>query len=343
MKNAIIILSLIILAGLGVAGGHWMSQTTGEAYYRVKTEELEAKLKKAEASIARLTKEVVRLTQNRNDLPAEGTGGVASSVDGAGRVQTSYLGNGVSAAPAPTPAAPMAPVVAATATVESTPPSATTTTSTDPRVLKNLALAEASYAGLINNLGLQGQEKDYFKEMAARREQIRKQALAQLDDPSLTEEQRRGIINRAKQLLDENNEEMRGFLNDDADFQRFNHWEQTHLEREMMETGRSIFENAGDPLSPEDEITIPDDIYKLRKNTKGIPDPYDADTTVGVQFSQDYVARALAKYDADTEILLQSYRGRYSPLRLKNIRTLRQQNRVNLESRLWNLYRTKAQ
>ena len=215
--------------------------------------------------------------------------------------------------------------------------------STDPRVLKNLALAEASYAGLINNLGLQGQEKDYFKEMAARREQIRKQALAQLDDPTLTEEQRRGIITRAKQLLDENNAQMRDFLNDDGDFQRFNNWELTHLEREMMETGRSVFENAGDPLSPEFEDELVKDLYELRKNTKGIPDPYDADTTVGVQFSQDYVARALAKYDADTEILLQKYRGRYSQLRLNNIRTLRQQQRVNLESRLWNLYRTKAQ
>ena len=216
-------------------------------------------------------------------------------------------------------------------------------TSADPRVLKNLALAEANYAGLINRLGLQPNEKDYFKQMAAEREQIRKQALAKLDDPTLTEAQRKGVIERAKQELDQNNEQVRGFLNDDADFQRFNAWEQTHLEREQMETGRSIFDNAGDPLSPEDEETIVDDIYRLRRNTNGIPDPYDADTTVGVQFSQDYVARALAKFDADTEILLQKYRGRYSPLRLKNIRTLRQQNRVNLESRLWNLYRTKAQ
>jgi len=341
MKNAIIILSLIILAGLGVAGGHCMSQTTGEAYYRVRTEELETKLKKAESTIARLSKEVVRLSQDRSGLPAEGNAGVASGVDGTGRVQASYIENGAPGAPAPAPTVPMV----AAAPVQSPPPpaAAVMTAPIDPRELKNLALAEANYAGLINNLGLQGQDKDYFKEMAARREQIRKQALAQLDDPSLTEAQRKGIIDRAKQELDLNGQQIEDFLGNGADYQRFNAWEQTHLEREMMETGRSIFDNAGDPLSPADEEAIVSDIYQLRRNTNGIPDPYDADTTVGVRFSQDYVARALAKFDADTELLIQKYRGRFTPLRLKNVRTLRQQNRVNLESRLWNLYRTKAQ
>lgn len=340
MKNGTIILALLILAGVGLAAGHWMSQTTNEAVYRLRVEELENKLRKAEGTITRLTKEVVRLSQSRGELPAGGSAAVAggASVDGAGRLPASYIPPGRAAAGVPTAAAGAAP-----GAVADSPPPAQMSQPLDPRVLKNLAMAEANYAGLINGLGLQGQEKDYFKEMAAQREAIRKRALAKLDDPSLTEAQRRAIINEAKQALDGNNQQIRDFLNNDADFQRFNNWELTHLEREQMEVGRSIFENAGDPLSPEDELALVGDIYELRKNTKGIPDPYDADTTVGVQFSQDYVAKALAKYDADTEILLQKYRGRYNQLRLNNIRTLRQQQRVSLESRLWNLYRTKAQ
>ncbi|MDB6138856.1 MAG: hypothetical protein JWO94_1928, partial [Verrucomicrobiaceae bacterium] len=53
-----------------------------------------------------------------------------------------------------------------------------------------------------------------------------------------------------------------------------------------------------------------------------------------------YVGAQLAKFDGDTNILLQNARSYMSPPQITALGSIRYQQRVRLESQLWNMART---
>jgi hypothetical protein len=285
---------------------------------------LERKLHDAEATIARLQKQRSSSLAaiNNSNSPGATLEEVAASALSPKASRTA----GAASAAAPVPSGP------------TSNPSAPA--SNDPRQLKSLAEAEARYADLISQFQLQPDEKEFFKQLAAKRSNIRKQATTKLQDPSLTPAQRQAILTAAKTELDQNDGEVRQFLNNDGDFGKFATWEQTEIERAQMDAGRAIFENNGVPLSADQEDWLVKSTYQLRNDTKGVADPYNLESLIGTRVDQGYVRNVLQKFDRDTQVLMQNARGKFSPQQLDAINAWRTQQRVQVESRLWNMSRT---
>jgi hypothetical protein len=321
MSKSNVILALIALASLGLAGGMWMAPPSSSD---LRVAELERKLHDAEATIARLQKQRSSSLAaiNNSNSPGATLEEVAASALSPKASRTA----GAASAAAPVPSGP------------TSNPSAPA--SNDPRQLKSLAEAEARYADLISQFQLQPDEKEFFKQLAAKRSNIRKQATTKLQDPSLTPAQRQAILTAAKTELDQNDGEVRQFLNNDGDFGKFATWEQTEIERAQMDAGRAIFENNGVPLSADQEDWLVKSTYQLRNDTKGVADPYNLESLIGTRVDQGYVRNVLQKFDRDTQVLMQNARGKFSPQQLDAINAWRTQQRVQVESRLWNMSRT---
>ena len=283
---------------------------------------LETKLREAQAAIARLTKERVA-------IHAASTGSSAS-------VGSSTAPSAISASTLPA----SKPLAATPEPADSTGASVASAAPPIEKTDKRLAEAEARYADIINQFNLQPEEKEAFKKMLASRDDIRKDASSKLMDPSLTTAQRQAILAAGKQQLNEVDGSIKQFLNSDTDFATFQKSQNQELERNQLESGRAIFQNGGVPLSTDQESWLIEQMYALRKDTKGLGDPYYLETMAGVRMDATYVQNSLNKFDNDTNILLANARSQMGPAQLEALRSMRVQLRVQWESRLWSLSRT---
>ncbi len=320
---AMLLLALVAMGTTVASIGLWITRPEDQS---TRVALLEAKVREDEVVIARLRKQ--QSAANWSHAPSSlitspgGASGVADTEGGAGAGKAAAGQQAQAAAAGPAgdaQAAPVAPVM------------------TDRR----LAEAEARYAGLINQLALQPDEKEAFKTLAARREDIRKDTFAKLADPSLTLPQRQAILADAKAQVAQVDDSMRQFLNNDTDFNTFQKWEAQSVERRQMDEMRPVFANNGVPLSPEQEATLQDQEWALR-SSNGQNDPYSADTMAGRRIDQNYINSSLAKYDADSLTLERQAASYMTPAQVQALTAGRYQQRGQLEARLLTMARSSA-
>lgn len=106
---------------------------------------------------------------------------------------------------------------------------------------------DADYVGLYAELGLNDEEKMRLKELIVDR-QMSAQEWAMTMTTKTAEETGAGDLKSAMKRSDE---QIREFLGDPADFERFQHYEKTQPARMQfrMFGGRQIFADSGEPLS----------------------------------------------------------------------------------------------
>ena len=319
MQKSTLILALVAVTMTAIAAGLWV---TRPADMSSQVAVLESKLRESEAVIARLNKQ--HSATMLSHLP--GAGSTASAIGTNDPPMPGSLGSkpGTANGPGQPNSAPPAGTAGAPVVKSD----------------KRLAEAEARYSDLINQFGLQPDEKEAFKNLAAKRDDIRKGVFSKLSDPTLTPAQRQAILADGKAQLVQVDDSMRQFLNNDQDYTTFQNWENQNVERNQMDDARPIFDKYGAPLSPEQETQLNNEGWKLRTNNPALGDPYSADTFVGRRIDQAYVASQLAKFDSDTNILLQNARSYMSQPQITALASMRYQQRVRLESQLWNMART---
>jgi hypothetical protein len=325
MNKAAILLCVLGLASLGVSAGLWFSTPAPNTAALAKISQLQSQLDEAKSQIANLE-------------------AIIDSVEGQGTRATTAPAPVAAFQPASRSAAP--PLANAMSPALLQPASATPTSDQppaapiDPKELKRLATAEALYADLISRFNLRPEEKEVFKNIVAGRADIKNNALARMADPTLSPVERQALFKQAQATMGENDAQLRQFLNDDQDYLKFLQWEQTGVERDLMESGRAIFDNDGSGLTQDQEDWLVQAAYELRHRTQGLADPYNLESMTDTTINQDYVNQVLAKFDQDTTLILQNARGRFNPTQLQSIQKWRHQARVSLESRLWNMSRT---
>jgi hypothetical protein len=317
MSKSTLVLALVSMIMTAVAAGLWFTRPPDS---NAQVAALEARLREAEAVIARLKSQQPAGLASRS---SEHRSSASESSIMAPHSATTGTLQGQQAAPPPQPAVTAPPVKAD----------------------KRLAEAEARYADLINQFGLQPDEKEAFKDLAAKRDDIRKAAFAKLSDPTLTPAQRQAILADAKAQMGQLDDSVRQFLNNDTDYNTFQKWEAQNIERGQLDSARNIFEKNGVVLTPEQESILKDQWYQGRQdlNRQGLGDPYNADTLANVHVDQNYINRVLAAYDAASAVRMQNARSQFTPQGLAAYQAVEYQNRVQLESRLWSLARTSGQ
>lgn len=318
MSKVSLFLAVLALAATGLCVGIWFSQP---ADLSERVQQLENELKEARATIANL-KSIAKAhssvtdTRSRSDAMTRGGNAVppAPPLSGAGPTSDS---SAPAAAPEPVASAPM-----------------------DPETMKNMAEAEARYAGLISQFNLSAADKEYFKQLAVQRNQVSKDLAIKLQDPTLTPQQREAAYAEARQAMDASDKAVREFLNNDSDFGKFLFWDQAALERAQLEAGRSVFSKST-PLSSDQENWLLGSLYQMRAEAgKAQMDPFNLEAAAKMRIDQQYIASVLARHDKDTEVLVQNARSKFSQPQLDALRQFRTQQRVALESRLWAMSRT---
>ena len=319
MNKLTLAFGITAAAAVALAAGLWFSWPEDQSRKLIA---LEQQLREAQGTIVRLTRERATVQSRSDPLSSIGEAATDGTVPSS---QPRADGKAGSSSNAPEP---------------NRPSGDGTTLMPAAKTNKRLAEAEARYAEIIDHFKLQPDEKEAFKTMLAKRDDIRKEASSKLMDPSQTTAQRQAILAAAKTQLDDVDGSIRQFLNDDNDFTTFQKWQNQELERNQVEAGRAIFQNSGVPLNEEQQTWLTDQMWALRQDTKGLGDPYYLETMTGARIDATYVRNSLGKFDNDTAILLQNARSRMSAPQLEALRSMRVQLRVQLESRLWNLERT---
>lgn len=129
------------------------------------------------------------------------------------------------------------------------------------------AQIEIGYARLFEFLQLNSEEKAHFKKLLSERAKIEADLGLKLLDPSLTPEQRQQALVDAEKNKTAFDQTIRGFLNNDADWNAFQNFEAIRPERTQYETmGRSLFAATGEPLSVEQEDQFLQMMARIRQN-----------------------------------------------------------------------------
>lgn len=129
------------------------------------------------------------------------------------------------------------------------------------------AQIEIGYARLFEFLQLNSEEKAHFKKLLSERAKIEADLGLKLLDPSLTPEQRQQALVEADKNKTAFDQTIRGFLNNDADWNAFQNFESIRPERTQYETmGRSLFAATGEPLSAQQEDQFLQLMARIRQN-----------------------------------------------------------------------------
>jgi len=144
------------------------------------------------------------------------------------------------------------------------------------------AQIETGYARLFEYLKLNDEEKAHFKKLLTERAKIEADLGLKLLDPNLTPQQRQQLLAEADKNKSAFDETIRGFLNNDADWNNFQSFEATRPERTQFETmGRGLFAATGEPLSGQQEDQLIQLMAQIRQN----PSPEQAQLAKNMQNS----------------------------------------------------------
>jgi hypothetical protein len=246
MKPLVLFLSASTLAS--VIALAWMMSRPDVAEARVAS--LEAELKSARQTIDQLRKE----------LAAKPVAPVATPS---------------SASPA-TPVAANAPATETpAAAAPGSTPSALRSMLKDPAMRDLLSRQQAvqvetSYAGLMEYLKLNDEERAHFKKLLLERAKLEADMGLKLLDANVTPAEREKIIAEAEKGKKAYDETIRAFLNDEGDWKAFQNWENTRPERTQYELmGRSLFSSSGEPLNAQQE----NQLIQLMAQSRQSPSP----------------------------------------------------------------------
>jgi len=160
---------------------------------------------------------------------------------------------------------------------------------------------EMQYAKLIGNLQLDDKEAAHFKQLLSDRLTDRTELGFQMMDKTMTPAQRKAAGDAYEAKKKASDEAIRTFLNDDNDYKSFQHWEDTEQERMQLVMGRSAFEGAGVPLSPQQEEQLINLMAQVRKQPSDVPNWSDPRTMDPTKMSSDFLPKLMAQLKAQQE------------------------------------------
>lgn len=185
---------------------------------------------------------------------------------------------------------------------------------------QQMILFDQQYAGLMEQLQLQGTEKDAFKQIIVDGIKAQSGLGLKLMDESLSPEQRNAIAKEITDSKQATDQQVRTFLNDESDFQAYRNWEETKTERLQINAQKTTFAAAGAPLDARQEQQLLEAMVAVRKQPKP-----------GVNLTQgltpEAVSQQMANYDLDAQQLYNRAAGFLSPAQLETFQQIQQQQR----------------
>lgn len=308
MKRRTIISVISALLFAAIAAGLFVSRPPDHSQ---RAAELELRLQRATSETAALKKELA----------------------------TSKSNPGANPTPSPTDSSLAASGVPPKESGGPTDPAAMSQMMKDPKMreaMKGAAVMqiEMQYANLIGRLSLDETETKHFKKLLGDRFSAKTDMSFEMMDPSLTKKRRKAVTDQYEASRKASDAAIREFLNDDADFATFKHWEDTEPERMQMMLGKAAFDSAGVPLSAEQEEQLISLMAETRKRPSELPDLNDPQQIDPGMMTEDFTQRLAAAFDEQQRSVLEGAAGFLAQPQLEALKKMQEQMRTLNEAGL---------
>jgi hypothetical protein len=110
-----------------------------------------------------------------------------------------------------------------------------------------------SYDNLIRGFNFNDSDREYFWALMEKREDAQLSFMPTADSAIPTPEQMMAALEKRETEMAALDQNVKTFLNDPADYQAYQNWERTKLERLLLDGQKWAFESFGEPLSAEQE------------------------------------------------------------------------------------------
>ena len=193
---------------------------------------------------------------------------------------------------------------------------------------------EMQYAKLIGRLSLNETETNHFKKLLGDRFSAKTDMGFEMMDAKLTKEQRKAATDKFEASKNASDAAIKEFLNDDADFAAFKHWEDTEPERMQIMLGKTAFDAAGAPLSAEQEEQLISLMADVRKRPSDLPDLNDPQQIDPSMMTDDFTKRLSTAFDEQQRSVLEGAAGFLAQPQLEALKKMQEQMRTLNEAGL---------
>jgi hypothetical protein len=193
---------------------------------------------------------------------------------------------------------------------------------------------EMQYAKLIGKLSMNETETTHFKKLLGDRFSAKTDMGFEMMDASVTKEQRKAVTDQYEASKKASDAAIKEFLNDNADFATFMHWEDTEPERMQMMLGKTAFDAASAPLSPEQEEQLISLMAEVRKRPSDLPDLNDPQQIDPGMMTDDFTKRLAAAFDQQQRSVLEGAAGFLAQPQIEALKKMQEQMRTLNEAGL---------
>jgi len=134
---------------------------------------------------------------------------------------------------------------------------------------QQVMMQDMQYGDLYAAFQFTDDEKAYLKQLLADRTGKMADLGFRLMDSALTPEERKKVTDEINQQKELSNDQIRSFFNNDADYNTFQHYEDTKSERMMLSMNKSAF--ASEPLTPQQEQQLIDTMHTVATQPGNVP------------------------------------------------------------------------
>lgn len=201
----------------------------------------------------------------------------------------------------------------------------------DAMVQQNLAQLDIMYGKLYGRLQLEGADKQDFKNLLGERMRAELEMGLKMMGGNLSPEQSAAAAAELKKANEANDQKIRAFLNNETDYQTFQHWEQTKPERMMLNMGATAFAGAGEPLTPAQEDQLVSAMFAARMQPSTVPDMSKPENFTAPNLGPQMTEKVLARYDEQAAQVVKGAAAYLSEKQMEALKAFQKQQRAMQE------------
>lgn len=198
---------------------------------------------------------------------------------------------------------------------------------------QQIAQLDMQYGKLFSQFHLSDEEKADFKQLLADKLQAEAElGLKMMED--MGAEVRKDLAQQYEDGKKASDARIREFLNNDADYTAFKNWEDTKAERMQLDLGRSLFTNAGEPLTQQQEDQLITLMHQVNKEPSTVPDLSNPRNFDPQHLTQADIDQQLAHFDEKSKAVASRAGQFLSAKQMESLTTMQQQWRTMAETGL---------
>ena len=197
---------------------------------------------------------------------------------------------------------------------------------------QQLSQIETGYGRLFEDLHLNAEEKEQFKQLIAARLTSATELSFKLMDAGSNPEALKQLKDQITQSNATYDKAIHDFLDNEGDYKTYQYWEETQPERMQLNMmGRQAFVSAGEPLSVDQENQLIGVMADVRKTQSTLPDMTKPQNFDPAMMTDEMMQKLLDQMDAQSKAVADRSSAFLSPTQQQALVKMQQQSRSMAE------------